>query len=70
MMQVAVEVHPEFRAGVPRPLFQTNLWSAGGVTNGYRWAISADGRRFVINKATKPVAETITVLVASPDRVR
>jgi Tol biopolymer transport system component len=62
LMEVAVDLSSGFRAEKPKPLFQTGIWSAAGVTNGHRWDIARDGR-FLINTATPPVNETITVVL-------
>ena len=49
---IGVEVRPmrpEFQVGSPKPLFQTQIWGAGGVTNGHRWDVAPDGQRFVFS---------------------
>jgi serine/threonine protein kinase len=62
---VAVEVRqiPEFQVGSPKPLFQTQIWGAGGVTNGHRWDAVPDGQRFLINSATATAPSSITVVL-------
>jgi Tol biopolymer transport system component len=66
LMEAEVDLSPEVRVGTPRALFQTRIWSAGGVTNGHRWDIAPDGRRFLINAATSPVDEIFTVVLNWP----
>ena len=47
MMSVDVEIKPEFRLGVPKPLFQTRLMNL--VPPSRRFGVSADGKRFLMN---------------------
>ena len=44
---VPVQVGATFETGTPLPLFRVTV--AGGVYDGRRWAVSADGRRFLVN---------------------
>jgi Tol biopolymer transport system component len=64
-MLIAVEVRqmPEFQVGSSKPLFQTQIWGAGGVTNGHRWDAAPDGQRFLINSATAVAPSSITVVL-------
>jgi serine/threonine protein kinase len=70
LMQADVNLSPEFRASRPKPLFQTGIWKAGGATNGHRWDIAPDGRRFLINTATDPISQNFTVVLNWPATLR
>lgn len=63
LMAVEVKTVPEFEASRPKPLFEANSF-APVATVVYRYAVSADGQRFLINS---PVDEAnispITVIV-------
>jgi Tol biopolymer transport system component len=48
LMSVGVETKPDFRLGVPKPLFQTRLMNLG-IAASRRYAVSADGTRFLMN---------------------
>jgi len=62
LMTAEVKGMPEFRVGSVQPLFQTQIWGAGGVTNGHRWDAAPDGQRFLINSAAAVVPSSITVV--------
>jgi eukaryotic-like serine/threonine-protein kinase len=53
LMSVDVTASPAFRPGVPRSLFQTNMRSS---TNLFRYDVTADGQRFLINASTAATA--------------
>ena len=63
LMAAEVREVPEFRVGSVKPLFQTQIWGAGGVTNGHRWDAAPDGQRFLINSAAAVVPSSITVVL-------
>ena len=49
LMAVTVNTTPKFEAGVPQELFQTQLRGSGGFTNVFRYDVTADGQRFLID---------------------
>jgi Tol biopolymer transport system component len=50
LMAVDVKLSPEFQSGVPRALFTTRIrGGAGAGRTGFRYAVSPDGQRFLIN---------------------
>lgn len=65
LMAVAVTTGPKFEAGAPRALFETRVAPYTGIT-GRSYAVTADGRRFLINTemeaaASKPAPITVVV---------
>ena len=63
-MVVEVTEGAGFKAGVPRPLFQAPLSSLSGeaIQDVFRWDVSADGKRFLIDTA-KSSSEPLTILL-------
>jgi Tol biopolymer transport system component/predicted Ser/Thr protein kinase len=66
LMAVDVKTEPQFKAGQPRVLFEDPItlpnhnWAAGG----NHYAVSADGKRFLVLKQTNAVQDTpLTVVV-------
>jgi len=51
LMAVSVKLHPAFEAGIPAPLFEARVSGLTDVRSHY--AVSADGRRFLINNPTE-----------------
>src|SRR5579862_4816579 len=49
LMAVAVKTAPKFEAELPKELFQTQLAGSGGTTNVFRYDVTADGQRFLID---------------------
>jgi Tol biopolymer transport system component len=63
LMAVEVTSGPAFKAGIPKPLFQTRLRpGAGGYFN---WDVSADGKRFLINTPAAASAEAPVTVVTN-----
>jgi eukaryotic-like serine/threonine-protein kinase len=56
MMAVEVSTSPIFKAGIPRPLFQAPIWGGGTFHNVTRYDVTADGKRFLINRVTADAA--------------
>jgi eukaryotic-like serine/threonine-protein kinase len=62
LMAVEVTTTPAFKAGIPKALFPTLVFGTGGV-GPFRWDVSADGKRFLIDTAvTETAEEPITVV--------
>ena len=63
---MAVDVRPgaTFDVGVPRLLFRAVL-TQGGDYLGYRWAVSRDGQRFIVNTPSGAAATPRVVVVAN-----
>ena len=61
-MSVEVTSNAEFHAGVPKVLFESPVLSVLGVINEYDWAVTSDGKRFLIN--SEPVGhEAVPIMV-------
>ena len=64
LMAVEVKTAPRFEAGVPKALFQSRIWGAGLTNFVFRYDVSADGQRFLINtQPEQTAAAPITVVV-------
>jgi serine/threonine protein kinase len=63
IMAVDVRAGATFEVGVPKLLFKTPL--TGGAYAGYRWAVSRDGQRFLINTPSGAVTEGRLVVVTN-----
>ena len=66
LMAVKVKTSPKFEAGVPEKLFTTSMQMGGGATYVFRYAPSADGKRFLVASAVanEPGSvRTITVVL-------
>jgi hypothetical protein len=62
VMSVEVTSNAEFHAGVPKVLFEAPVLSVLGVINEYDWAVTSDGKRFLIN--SEPVGhEAVPIMV-------
>jgi Tol biopolymer transport system component len=59
LVAVAVSPGPDFRPGKPVTLFHAGLTRSGWP--GRRWAVTADGQRFLLNQAIKNPLRGITV---------
>lgn len=49
MMAVDVNTTKGFTAGVPKALFRSPIWGGGATNTVYRYDVTADGQRFLIN---------------------
>jgi eukaryotic-like serine/threonine-protein kinase len=49
LMAVEVTTAPKFEAGIPKVLFQTQMRPGGGSTNVFRYDVTPDGQRFLID---------------------
>lgn len=49
MMATGVTTTPEFKNGMPRELFTVPVLSGGSAINGFRYDVSRDGEKFLIN---------------------
>ena len=64
LMAVDVKAGATFERGIARELFQTRMVVPGGVNITYRYAVAADGKRFLINSPAEEAASTpITVVL-------
>jgi Tol biopolymer transport system component len=65
LMSVDVTLSPVFKAGVPKVLFQSPIYSGGIPRNmsGAFWDIAPDGRRFLINTISADTSATLTVVL-------
>lgn len=61
MMAIEVQMEPVFEAGIPRPLFQTEMADTGTRTGPMSWDIAPDGKRFLIISERSSDAPAITV---------
>jgi Tol biopolymer transport system component/predicted Ser/Thr protein kinase len=65
LMAVDVKTdQPAFEAGVPRALFETHVSNVEGSNPWSQYAVTADGRRFLVNRlAAETTASPITVIL-------
>jgi serine/threonine protein kinase len=63
IMAVDVRAGATFEVGAPKPLFKIPL-TAGGY-QGYRWAVSRDGQRFLVNTPSGAVAAGHFIVVTN-----
>ncbi|MBV9498913.1 MAG: protein kinase [Acidobacteriaceae bacterium] len=63
MMAVDVSTSPVFRAGIPQPLFQTEMVDTGIRTGPMSWDITPDGKRFLIITATASDTSSLNVVL-------
>jgi Tol biopolymer transport system component len=63
IMAADVRAGTTFEVGVPRLLFKTALTQ--GLYRGWRWAVSRDGQRFLINTPASPVSGEHLVVVTN-----
>jgi Tol biopolymer transport system component len=68
LMAVDVKTDPlAFETGGPKALFETRLGNVEGSNPWSQYAVTADGRRFLVNRlATEPTASPITVILNWP----
>jgi len=57
LMSVAIVLGPRVEAGVPKPLFDLS----GATTDGWNYAVSADGQRILALRGTETAPTPITV---------
>jgi hypothetical protein len=50
LMAVNINVPPHFQAGTPKALFGPGIWGGGVVNCVFRYDVTADGKRFLVNK--------------------
>jgi len=60
---VDVRAGATFEVGAPRTLFEMPL--TGGGYRGYRWAVSRDGQRFLVNTPTEEVSASRLIVVTN-----
>jgi Tol biopolymer transport system component len=67
LMTVEVSTKPDFRAGVPKPLFRVPVTGGVGGAPGiaWRWDVSPDGQRFLVNTAPEDRSSTPVTVVAN-----
>jgi Tol biopolymer transport system component len=67
LMAVEVSTKPDFRAGVPKPLFRVPVTGGVGGAPGiaWRWDVSPDGQRFLVNTAPEDRSSTPVTVVAN-----
>ncbi len=73
MMAVDVSTAPMFRAAVPKPLFTAPILGAGFIGNVFRYDVTPDGKRFLINSVSEisaGEATPITVVLNWPSLLR
>jgi eukaryotic-like serine/threonine-protein kinase len=63
LMSVDVTLSPSFKAGASKALFQAPIFGGGGTINSYRWDLTPDGQRFLINTTSSDVSSPIAVVV-------
>ena len=63
-MAVDVRTEPTFHSGIPKALFRPQILGGigGAPTLSWRYAISRDGQRFLINSATEEKNSTPVVV--------
>jgi eukaryotic-like serine/threonine-protein kinase len=60
-MAVEVSTTPTFSARIPKALFDAPVWERGGVArNVRRWAVAADGKKFLINATSNAASGNAT----------
>lgn len=60
-MAVDVKSGATFEAGVPKPLFETNIFLMTNFRNHY--VVSRDGQRFLINSRNEETSLPVTVVL-------
>jgi Tol biopolymer transport system component len=63
MMSVDVTLTGGFTAGAPKVLFQTPIFGLGGANNVFRYDVTPDGKRFLINSETAAQGANINVIL-------
>ena len=67
MMAVEVKTAPSFEVGASKALFDSRISRYGVVTNPFHYAVTADGKRFLIisnaDPSGSPAATPITVVL-------
>jgi dipeptidyl aminopeptidase/acylaminoacyl peptidase len=66
LMSVDVTLSPVFKAGVPKVLFQSQIYSGGipsNISGRAFWDIAPDGQRFLINTISADTSATLTVVL-------
>ena len=65
LMSVALQTRPDgtLVPGVPAPLFETRLGAPVQTNSGQQYMVSADGRRFLVNRLEEENADPITVIL-------
>jgi hypothetical protein len=58
-MAVDVKTSPTFEAGPARALFDSRITRTGEVTDTFQYAVTADGKRFLIVSAIDPAASSL-----------
>jgi Tol biopolymer transport system component len=65
LMAVEVKTSPKFDFGIPKALFAPRIYGTS-ITTGFRYAVAADGKRFLINtvaEAEGPETAPVTVVL-------
>jgi hypothetical protein len=67
LMAVEISTKPVFQAGVAKPLFRVPVagGEGGAPTIAWRWDISSDGQRFLVNAAPEDRSSTPVTVVAN-----
>src|SRR5262249_1062154 len=61
LMSVDITTSPSFKASAPKVLFQTPL--SAGSAEAYRWDLTPDGQKFLINTPVSDLSSPIAVVV-------
>ena len=67
LMAVDVKTAPRFEAGIPHALFDSRMWTANNSLAAFRYDVTPDGQRFLVNTMLQGEAaaapEAITVVL-------
>jgi len=65
MMAVEVKSGPVFQTGVPKPLFDSQVFAGGASTASFRYAVGANGQRFLVNTANERAGGGVLAVVVN-----
>jgi hypothetical protein len=58
LMAVDIKTSPRFEAGIPKPLFNPGISGGGTIQFVFRYDVTADGKRFLVNSTQGTERET------------
>jgi hypothetical protein len=53
-MAVDIKTSPKFEAGIPKALFDPAIFGGSGAQSVFRYDVTPDGKRFLVNSDPKP----------------
>jgi len=63
LMSVDVVLSPSFKASPPKLLFQAPIFGGGSTIQQYRWDLTPDGQRFLVNTTSTDSSSPIAVVI-------